>query len=198
MDKELEFRIAAAAVFLLMIAIRLHFLRGTDRAGDMRESRKRPVDRFLLISLGTLWMVALAVYVIYPPLISWAALGLPPWARWIGLGAGCAMLALFAWAHAAIGKFFSFSMRTIEGHKLITSGPYHWVRHPIYTVFMGFGVAYLLLCSNWLVGLCWLGGAVIIAACRVKTEEAVLIAKFGDQYRAYIKTTGRFFPRLWR
>jgi protein-S-isoprenylcysteine O-methyltransferase Ste14 len=124
MRDDLEFRLAAAALFLAMTAARLYFLRGTDRAGDRKELKKRPLDHFILVFFGSLWLISLAVYVVFPAWLKCAALATPPWARWTGAAFGCAMLALFIWAHAAIGKFFSFFMRTIEGHKLITTGPF--------------------------------------------------------------------------
>ena len=51
--------------------------------------------------------------------------------------------------------------------------------------------------ANWFVGLTWLA-LDIVAASRASQEEAALIEKFGDEYRAYMQRTGRFLPGLRR
>lgn len=77
----------------------------------------------------------------------------------------------------------------------MTSGPYRFVRHPLY--FAGF-VAVTgdsLMTANWyLLGT----GAVVLAllVLRTKKQEENLVARFGDDYRGYMRSTGRFFPRL--
>jgi protein-S-isoprenylcysteine O-methyltransferase Ste14 len=58
-----------------------------------------------------------------------------------------------------------------------------------------FFVALSLISANWYFGAVMLLGAVPLFA-RTRQEEAMLIARFGDQYREYMKRTGRFLPRL--
>ena len=80
---------------------------------------------------------------------------------------------------------------------LITSGPYRWVRHPMYTTIFVWAVAFLLMSANWLVGGLWFGLG-LVASALVRVEEAVLIDTFGAAYRVYMRRTGRFLPRLRR
>jgi protein-S-isoprenylcysteine O-methyltransferase Ste14 len=56
-------------------------------------------------------------------------------------------------------------------------------------------LAVTLLTANWFIGLC---GLVVLVSqvIRLPKEEQKLIEKFGDQYRAYMAVTGRFFPKL--
>jgi protein-S-isoprenylcysteine O-methyltransferase Ste14 len=52
-----------------------------------------------------------------------------------------------------------------------------------------------MMADNWFIAL--LGVlAFIVMAIRTPKEEANLIAKFGDEYRAYMKQTGRYFPKI--
>jgi protein-S-isoprenylcysteine O-methyltransferase Ste14 len=56
-------------------------------------------------------------------------------------------------------------------------------------------VAFGMMADNWFIA--GLGGlAFILMAIRTPKEEANLIEKFGDEYRDYIKQTGRFFPKF--
>lgn len=54
----------------------------------------------------------------------------------------------------------------------------------------------LLLTRNWLVGGVPLVGLCVIVLLRVQCEERMMIEKFGDAYREYMKRTGRFVPLL--
>jgi protein-S-isoprenylcysteine O-methyltransferase Ste14 len=77
----------------------------------------------------------------------------------------------------------------------VTIGPYRWVRHPLYTCGSSLFAAVGIIADNWfIVALGMLAFAAMAA--RTPKEEANLIAKFGDEYRTYMKRTGRFLPRL--
>ena len=77
----------------------------------------------------------------------------------------------------------------------MTSGPYRWVRHPMYIGGTLLFSSFVLLTASWLIALC-----VVIALSmlmmRSRLEEQRLIDKFGDAYRDYQNQTPRFLPRL--
>lgn len=75
---------------------------------------------------------------------------------------------------------------------------YDYMRHPMYTALFLSMAAILLLTRNWLVGGVPLVGLCVIVLLRVEREERVMIEKFGDAYRDYMKRTGRFLPRVIR
>ena len=95
-----------------------------------------------------------------------------------------------------LGKQWSYEARVIEGHQLITQGPYAWVRHPIYTAMLG-----KLLASNFAFGH-WLGlviaGTVFVLGTliRIRSEEKLMRATFGEQYEAYARRVPVFVPGL--
>ncbi len=84
-----------------------------------------------------------------------------------------------------------------DSHTLVTSGPYRWVRHPIYTSYFALALSLFLLTTNLFIGLALLALSILLAS-RVEGEEALLLERFGDEYRAYMQRTGRFLPRLLR
>jgi len=57
-------------------------------------------------------------------------------------------------------------------------------------------IAAFFLTANWFIGVTWLIGLSIIIALRVNREEAMMMKTFGDQYRSYMKRTGRFVPAI--
>jgi len=78
----------------------------------------------------------------------------------------------------------------------VTSGPYRWVRHPLYAVGICLFLSVGLMAANGFI-LGWTVLALIsVRVVVVPREESALIAKFGDAYRDYRAGTGALFPKL--
>ena len=83
-------------------------------------------------------------------------------------------------------------------HELVTHGPYRFVRHPMNAVFPLVPIFLFLVSANWVLGAVALILLGTISIVRSPIEEHQLIERFGEEYRAYMRRTGRFFPRLRR
>jgi protein-S-isoprenylcysteine O-methyltransferase Ste14 len=141
-----------------------------------------------------LWLSPL-VYLINPAWMAWSKISLPEWGRWLGVGLGFLCVIGIYWLFSSIGSGITPTSATRKEHRLVTSGPYRWVRHPLYTIGSSLFIAFGLMADNWFIialGLL----AFIAMANRTPKEEANLIEKFGDEYREYMKRTGRYFPKL--
>ena len=125
-------------------------------------------------------------------------MGLHAWLRWAGLGLGIGGVLLLGWADRCLGENLSITLQIKDGHTLVTTGPYSRVRHPIYTAAIIVTMAMFVVSSNWIVGACFVGPMAVLCAERIPREEEMLIGRFGDEYRAYIKRTGRLLPRIIR
>ncbi|HZZ45035.1 MAG TPA: isoprenylcysteine carboxylmethyltransferase family protein [Tepidisphaeraceae bacterium] len=117
----------------------------------------------------------------------------PPWLRWTGLVLGVASVGLFAWTHVALGKFWSTCLQLRTGHRLITAGPYARIRHPMYSAILGWMTSLALVAGSW-VPLVFAGLAALNFILRIQPEEKMMLQAFGDEYRAYMKRTGRLLP----
>lgn len=104
----------------------------------------------------------------------------------------------FIWIHRSLGNNLSLKISIKEEQELVTGGPYRWVRHPMYSAFYLLHLAVFFLTANWFIGVTWLVGLTVIILLRVKREEAMLLAKFGNKYSAYMERTGRFVPIVRR
>lgn len=185
-------------MFGLFFVVRAYHHRKVVQEGgaiEYREPHQRAMQ--LMRSLvGVAWLLAMAAYFFAPSWVAWADFPLPVEVRWAGLALGYANLPLLWWIEATLGKNFNTTLHIREGHTLVTAGPYHWVRHPMYTSLYILVSAIFLASANWLVGLPGLLSLTIIILNRVQREEAVMLEQFGDEYRNYMQRTGRFLPRL--
>ncbi len=102
-------------------------------------------------------------------------------------------LSFAIWARVHLGRYWSAMVTIKQGHELIRSGPYRWVRHPIYT---GFLVGLLGSAITVSTGDAFIGLAVVVATCMVKIrrEERLLTAEFGDSYRQFQRDVPMLLP----
>jgi protein-S-isoprenylcysteine O-methyltransferase Ste14 len=142
-------------------------------------------------------MAVVIVYAINPAWLDSFAAPFPDWSRWIGVALGALGLLLLVWVHHTLGRQWSTNLQFREGHTLITNGLYHWVRHPMYTALFGFFVGLALISASWLIVLL-VAVSVAVLYARIDKEEAMMTEQFGDEYREYMKCTGRFLPGLWK
>ena len=197
MTNENIFRILLAAILITGFAISATFRRKADKeSGEKVSVKDEGKPMFLALRLGGLviWFSPIA-YVINPAWLAWSKIGLPYWARWIGVGVGVTCIALIYWLFSSIGKGITSTVATRTDHKLVTHGPYRWVRHPLYSVGTTFFLSFGAMADNWFI----LSAAIIafiLLAMRTPNEEAHLIEKFGNEYRDYMKATGAFLPKF--
>jgi protein-S-isoprenylcysteine O-methyltransferase Ste14 len=121
---------------------------------------------------------------------------LPSWFFYPGIIVMILGIIFRQWSIAVLGRFFSGTVSTQEGQKVVENGPYKYIRHPSYTgallILIGIGLAL----QSW--------GAVITLVFlfslaygyRIHIEEKVLIKELGDPYVEYKKRTKRIIPYI--
>ena len=162
-----------------------------DRESIGREGRGLFVGRTAVLLI---FATVLVLYGLDSPLLAVFAIPLPDGLRWAGVGLGLVGLGLWTWTQAVLGREYSPQLQLRNEHRLVTSGPYARVRHPMYTAMSGMGIAFALVTANWcfvLVAVAMIAGF----AARAPREEQMMLQAFGEEYRAYVQRTGRFFPK---
>ncbi|MBC8107206.1 MAG: isoprenylcysteine carboxylmethyltransferase family protein, partial [Anaerolineae bacterium] len=104
-------------------------------------------------------------------------------------------VALLVWTFRSLGSNLTDTVVTRKQHTLVVHGPYRWIRHPLYSAAALVIPAVSLIAANWFffaLGITLL----CILIVRTRTEEANLVARFGDSYQKYMERTGRFVPRI--
>ncbi|MCH8152689.1 MAG: isoprenylcysteine carboxylmethyltransferase family protein [Planctomycetes bacterium] len=196
MIDENVYRWVLLAILVSGAGVSIYFRRKGAKSGGPISPRDNGLAIDTLLSLfGFGAMASVVTYLINPKWMAWSQLELVPQLRLLGGLLGLIALALLFWTLRHLGANVTRTARTRSHHTLVTGGPYRWARHPLYSSGVVLCAAYVLLTANWFILLmCGLASAVLRA--RTSREEANLIKKFGDDYRAYMKRTGRFLPRL--
>ncbi|MGB9940152.1 isoprenylcysteine carboxylmethyltransferase family protein [Methanosarcina sp.] len=147
---ESQFKIALAGLLLVDAGVRLHYQRGRkkfERAVVKHEQREKFL--YYLVSLG---LIPILFY-LFTCWIDTFRLPFPPEFRWLGAWLILAGDLLFIWSHRTLGKNWSPFLEIRKEHSLVTSGPYRFIRHPMYAAIFVIGIGISLLSSNWIVAL---------------------------------------------
>ena len=108
----------------------------------------------------------------------------------------CALgMAVLVWARQHLGRNWSQTVTVKEGHELVTSGPYHHIRHPMYAGGLVACIGSAIVCGGaWIFLLVILGG---IFLWRVGAEDKLMAQQFPDKYPDYEKRTKALIPFVW-
>ena len=116
--------------------------------------------------------------------------------RWLGIALYVVGGALRLWPVFVLGHRFSGLVAIQPGHTLVTGGIYGVIRHPSYlgmlVILLGWGLAFR---SG--VGVLLMVALIPFLAARIRAEEALLRAQFGDEYEAYQRRTSRMIPGIY-
>ncbi len=196
MNTESSFRFIGMALALAGFAISVYHRRQADQSGEnISDQEEGSAILGLRKVFGLSMWLSMLVYFINPAWMAWSQVGLPLWVRWLGVALMALCLPLFYWIFSSLGKNVTKTVAIRQEHSLVISGPYRWVRHPLYTAGFLFFVGLSLLSANWFILLLILLTFAILMM-RTPIEEAKLIERFGDEYRQYMKGTGRYFPKI--
>lgn len=156
---------------------------------------ERRVDRLLTVIL-----MGLALALLFSSRLGIGPLGtrfVPArtWVAWTGIVLTSLGVAIAIWARYCLGQFWSAQVTLKQGHQLIRSGPYQFVRHPIYSGLVLAAAGTALVVGEWR-GLLALLLAFVAHSGKARREEALLATEFGEEYQSYRQTTGFLLPRF--
>lgn len=198
---EAVFKAAFAVVFAMLLAAALgaaRRLRGREGATVDQTGHELPLLRWLRPVLGVVFYAGLLDWLVPGTRIEPAVLPLPVAVRWAGAAIALSGTLLVWWSMATLGPQYRGGVGLWDDHRLVTGGPYRWIRHPTYLGFVVVMAGVGLLSASWLVGGSGLLLTAAIPALRAPVEEAELESRFGEGYRRYAARTGRYLPRIFR
>jgi protein-S-isoprenylcysteine O-methyltransferase Ste14 len=196
MTHEETFRAVLLLVFLLVVPIGLYHRFTSQATGERLDRRQEGL--FILATLrplGAAYWIGLMAWMIAPRSMAWSEMAVPVGLRWAGVGAMVCAGALLVWTFRSLGANLTDTVVTRKKHTLVEHGPYRFIRHPLYTCVAMLTTSIGIIAANWFLLLAGMGVFGLLAI-RTRIEEANLIARFGNDYRVYMRRTGRFLPKI--
>lgn len=197
MDQAILSRILVAAAILTGLSISIYFRRTAQKGSQDKINRRQEgkITMFMLRIGGLMIWLSVISYILYPAAVSWSLITVPSWVLWIGAAASAVSVILLVWMFTSLGKNITDSVSIREEHSLVTSGPYRYIRHPLYVfgALLFFSISVIM--GSWFIPLIGIPTYAILIY-RTGIEEEMLTERFGEKYTQYIERTGRFFPRL--
>jgi protein-S-isoprenylcysteine O-methyltransferase Ste14 len=116
--------------------------------------------------------------------------------RYLGLTLFALGFAGMHWAEAVLDKQFSVQVTIQEGHRLVTKGPYRYLRHPRYLGIILFTTGISLVFRSWAT-LILVAALVAVLVWRIYDEEMLMHQAFGLDWESYSERTWRLVPHVY-
>lgn len=197
MNTEILFRLIYFVVFITTIFISAYYRRKARiQGGTIHRSQEG-----LMILIGRLLLAGTVLFFIlpypfYPDFVDWSSITTPFWIRWIGVIVALTCPLLSFWLFRNIGSNISETVLTKQNHQLVTSGPYKYIRHPLYTTGIILILSLGAISGNWVLLFLAPLTSMIFRFIVIPKEEQKLVERFGEQYITYRHTTGALFPKF--
>ena len=185
-----------------MMAVRVLSVVQVRRSGTRFTPDKQAIEQegkvaFFIRSIGFFFLVGmLTAYAFNPPWMRALDVPIPGFARWLGFAFGLVGVGVAAWAQLTLGRQWSAQLQLTDGHRLVTTGPYAWVRHPIYASLTALSIGFALVTANWL----FIGfGALAIGMLfnRIPREERMMREGVTGYAEYSAKVRHRLLPGVW-
>ena len=155
MAAEPVYRVTFILLFAVFWVVRLYYVRKT-RNPDAPRSRKQRREAMrkegksgvLLMVLLYVELILILLYVWGPVWMNWADLIFPYWILWAGAGLMVISIPCMSWVHRTLGRHYSYALETKTEQKLVTTGPYSRVRHPLYSAHNLFNLGMIFLAQE--------------------------------------------------
>jgi protein-S-isoprenylcysteine O-methyltransferase Ste14 len=158
-------------------------------------SRFDRLEKVLMVAMFAPTLLLPLLY-LFTPFLAFADYRLPKLVPWFGVTTMVSSLWLFWRSHADLGQNWSVSLELREGHRLVTHGVYRSVRHPMYASIWLWAIAQGMLLQNWFAGWSLVPVFAAMYFVRRPREEQLMCELFDEEYRRYMRQTGRLFPRI--
>ena len=189
------FRVIAFVLFASALAISGYHRKKAERGGStISRTAEGPAAFAARLVMALPLLLAILLFVFWPSAIAWADISLPVWLRWSATGVGIIAIAGSAWTLRSLGRNISPTVLTKRDQRLVTRGPYRWIRHPLYAsgilLLLSLGV---IARSAFVLGWTVLAiGALLTVV--IPREERHLVERFGAAYEEYRRQTAALLP----
>lgn len=199
MKGDMVFLVLFFAIVFIGTGIRRYYSYKIDKNRQRRSLKERILE--MLHAEGSIFavlyfassiyvIVLLPLYLLFPSFFLLFQMPFPDWLRWVGVGLGFLSVPFLLWVHYVLDEEWSITLKFQADHKLVTGGPYRRIRHPMYAALIAYELSWVLVSAS-LLFLVYYAITVLLMIVRIPKEEQMMLDKFGEEYRSYMKRTGR-------
>ncbi len=186
--------IVIAYLLLILFFVVDGFLRKGEAAKSLEHGES---DRGSTMTLGGAYAIG-GILLLVAPVFDYLQIArAPDWVSGFGLALMVGGVVLRVWAIRVLGEYYTRTLRTAEQQSLVDRGPYGVIRHPGYLGVLMLWVGASLATANWIATLLIALVMFVAYTYRIQSEELMLAATFGEQYRRYAARTRRLIPFLF-
>ena len=193
-------KLPALALILLSLiwaTVALYWGSGKPRAAGESEEGESGLYRFLRLAI-----LAASFVLLFSNAAAKGWLGerfLPPTAvfSYVGLVLTLCGLLLALWARLHLGRYWSDRVRLTAEHQLVATGPYRYLRHPIYSGVLGAVAGTAMAVGEWRAALAFVA-LLTSYSIKARREEHILARRFGKDFEELRRRTGFLLPPLTR
>jgi protein-S-isoprenylcysteine O-methyltransferase Ste14 len=182
-DRALRIAVLLAAHVIFLSAGALRILRG-----ERKHLLRSQAPWYLQYYPPLVWIPFVIAY-FFP-----VAVDLPIALRLAGLAIAVTSALFAAWAMWSLGKSYGIRMDLFEGHRLVTAGTYRITRHPMYLGIVSFHFGATLAMESVALLVITLVYVIPFTAVRIRAEDRVLAAGFGDEFRTFAARVPALVP----
>lgn len=145
------------------------------------------------------WMLVIFTWILQPLVLRGKYLRpecLQPWGLGLGILLTVAGYVATLWCYVTMGNAWRIGINRQEKNQLVSSGPYRWIRHPIYA-FQTVMLAGAVLLLPTICSVVVLVVHLFFVRLKARDEEAYLLGVHGENYRELMRRTGGLFPKFW-
>jgi len=193
----MTFNIFKAALFIYIVAcgiIRMPLMKKCKH----NKNKKSLNANFEKIKVFIAWlgMCFVPFVYIFTDFLNGFEFSIPTAVRTVCVVGLCANAVLFFYVHKELNDNWSAVLEVKEEQKLIQTGIYKYIRHPMYSQSWLWVILQGIVAANSFVLIFGIVTWGFMYFTRINAEEKMLIDEFGDKYIEYMKTTGRLIPKL--
>jgi protein-S-isoprenylcysteine O-methyltransferase Ste14 len=204
MSMSFFFRISFLLLWLALGLVRGYYGRKTkthDSLTGVKEKLKTAENQMgtgfkaLTAIITIVGAIGMILYLISPPWWTWTRFPFEEVFQWVGVFIATPPIFYLVWVHRHLDTQWSIALELQEDHKLITSGPYKNVRHPMYLGVLIYTLGLAFVASDILVFIFFMF-SIWVNYRRIPDEEEMMIEEFGEEYLEYMKRSGKLLPRF--
>lgn len=186
---ETFYKVIVIILTSIFMIIKIQLTKKYVKSPEQGNNYPLPINIFLGINA----IVMLFPYLLIFPEVDVLQMNIPEFLRILGSLDYVLVIIIMYWQMKTLGVNISSNH---EQRKLITDGPYKYVRHPLYLIFIAMSVDIWLVGANWLL-LIGIPMTIIAGIFRAGYEEKLLISEYGEEYIQYKSEVGQLFPKIF-